>query len=139
MVGQLPVKKKKTKQRNRFFYYYLIQQGDFIYLDKRLNNDIWKNLYQFPLIETTKKLSESEIIDLTDISFLNGCSKNLKNVSSEKKHILSHQVIFARLIHIEIDNNCNLKNQFRKINRKNLDDFAVPRLVEKLMEETKIF
>ena len=137
MVSQLPVKEKKKKQRPRYFYYYLIENGEYTYLEKRTGQDIWKNLYQFPLIETPKELHEQEIIELKNISFLNGCKKNLKTVTPVKKHILSHQVIYARLIHIEIQNDCALNNSYIKIKKKNVNEFAVPRLIEKLMDETK--
>ena len=88
MVSHLPVIEKKTKQRNRYFDYYLIEKGEFIYLEKRMGNDIWRNLYQFPLVETPDELTEQELIEMKNIPFLNGCSKNLKKISPVKKHIL---------------------------------------------------
>ena len=136
MVNRLPVKEKKTRQRIRYFYYYLIESGDFMYLEKRTGQDIWKNLYQFPLVETAGELHEQEIIELKNIPFLKDCKKNLKTITPVKKHILSHQVIFARLVHLEIDSNCNLNNKFIKIEKNTMTGYAVPRLVEKLMEET---
>lgn len=139
MVNQLPVKGKKTKQRRRYFYYYLIEQGESTFLEKRTGNDIWKNLYQFPLWESPHELSDLEIVEMKNIPFLNGCKKNMKNITRVKKHILSHQIIFAKLIHIEIENDCQLNNQFLKIKSKNLDNYAVPRLIEKLLTETKKF
>ncbi|MFW5755077.1 MAG: A/G-specific adenine glycosylase [Tangfeifania sp.] len=136
MVAQFPVKEKKARQRKRYFYYFLIENGEFIYLEKRLGNDIWKNLYQFPLVETTEELTEHDITELKNISFLNGCAKNLKKITPVRKHVLSHQIIFARLIHLETDSFCSLKNTFIKIEKKNLNDYAVPRLVEKFIQET---
>lgn len=138
IVDKLPVKEKKTKQRNRYFYYYLLEHGDNIYLEKRSENDIWKNLYQFPLLETSEELKEQEILELKNIPFPKSCQKNLKTITPVKKHILSHQVIFARLIHLEIEIKCNLSNNYIKIKKTNLDDYAVPRLMEILMHETKI-
>jgi len=138
IVDKLPVKEKKTKQRNRYFYYYLLEHDDNIYLEKRSGNDIWKNLYQFPLLETSEELKEQEILELKNIPFPESCQKNLKTITPVKKHILSHQVIFARLIHLEIEIKCNLSNNYIKIKKTNLDDYAVPRLMEILMHETKI-
>ena len=136
MVNQFPVKEKKARQRKRYFYYFLIENGEFIYLEKRLGNDIWKNLYQFPLVETSEELSDQDIAELKNISFLNGCTKNLKTITPVRKHILSHQIIFARLIHLEIDSFCSLNNTYIKTEKKNLNDYAVPRLVEKFIQET---
>lgn len=136
MVNQFPVKEKKARQRKRYFYYFLIENGEFIYLEKRLGNDIWKNLYQFPLVETSEELSDQDIAELKNISFMNGCTKNLKTITPVRKHILSHQIIFARLIHLETDSFCSLNNTYIKIEKKNLNDYAVPRLVEKFIQET---
>jgi len=87
------------------------------------------------MVETAEELHEEEIIELKNVAFLKDCKKNLKTITPVKKHILSHQVIFARLIHLETDSNCNLNNKFIKIEKNAITSFAVPRLVEKLMEE----
>jgi len=50
-VDKLPVKNWKTKVQNRYFNYLVMVSADEkTFLEKRLNG-IWKNLYQFPLIE----------------------------------------------------------------------------------------
>src|SRR6185295_17174001 len=51
-VNQFPVKSKTQKVRERFFYYLFIRWKNKIFLHKRTGKDIWKNLYEFPLIET---------------------------------------------------------------------------------------
>jgi len=52
----IPVKTSKVKQRERFFHFFLLhtQNGNerLLLTEKREQNDIWKNLYQLPLIET---------------------------------------------------------------------------------------
>ena len=134
-VDLFPVKTKKIKQRIRYFFYYFIENEDYTWLEKRTNSDIWKNLYQFPLMETEKELSEEETATLRP-SFLNGCSSNLKSISAPRKHILSHQIIFARLIHLETEPHCSLDTSFIRVKKRNLSNFAVPRLMEKLLENT---
>lgn len=131
-VAQLPAKTKKTKQRNRYFYYYYIENENYTWLEKRSGNDIWKNLYQLPLVETEKSLSEENIAGLKP-PFLNGCGLNVKAVSASRKHILSHQIIYARIIHLETDADCRLKGDYIKIPKKDITNFAVPRLIEKLL------
>jgi len=97
LVDQLPVKTKKIKQSIRYFYYYIIESKNSILLDKRTKNDIWKNLHQFPLIESEKDLSDQEILNL-EIPFLPGNKANIKSISTTIKHILTHQTIYARFI-----------------------------------------
>lgn len=134
VVGMFPVKTKKTKQTQRFFYYYFIENKNFIYIEKRIKNDIWKNLYQFPLFESDKELPENEIINKIETFITPGCNVNIKNVTSQKKHILSHQIIFARLIHVEIESAQCISGNFIRVNKKDISTFAVPRLMEQFIE-----
>ena len=136
-IQNLPVKSKKVKQSNRYFYFYYFDSGKFTYLEKREENDIWKNLYQFPLKETNKQLSEMEILKAGNPFDINGIA-NIKAISPIKKHILSHQLLFAQLVHIEIDSNENLSKQFLRVNKKDIFKFAVPRLLEQFIEQLKI-
>lgn len=46
-----PVKEKKVKIRERYFYYGVFVEGEKICVQKRIEKDIWQNLYEFPLIE----------------------------------------------------------------------------------------
>ena len=62
MVLSLPVKVKKIKKKTRYFNYLVIQFENSLYLQKRQENDIWKELYQFPLIET-KSIPELKEIE----------------------------------------------------------------------------
>ena len=134
LQNELPAKSKKTKQRKRYFYYYLIEDADSILFEKRIDNDIWKNLYQFPLLETEKELSEKEILN-SGFPFWEDEEMYLKALSSVKKHVLSHQVIYARLIHIERKKSNFDNERFIQINKKDIYKFAVPRLVEEFLIE----
>ena len=137
-IGTLPVKLKQTKQRYRFFYYYYIEAGDFTYLEKRTEKDIWHNLFQFPLQETETELPENILFKNWNAHLPDSCKGNIRSVSSPRKHVLSHQVIFARLIHIEIKNPECLNGKFILVNKKDISKFAVPRLVEKFLKELKL-
>src|SRR5690606_13589491 len=51
-VDQLPVKLKKTKVTQRFLnYLVLLDENQNTIIKKRTQNGIWKNLYEFPLLE----------------------------------------------------------------------------------------
>ncbi len=133
-IEQLPVKSKKTNQRKRFFYYYLIESGDSIFIEKRITDDIWKNLYQLPLYESDDELSDKELLAKT-ISFIKNKTYNIKTITASKKHILSHQVIHARLIHAEVNANVNITKSLIRVNKKDIFKFAVPRLIEQFFED----
>ena len=51
-VLQRPVKLQTKKNVTRYFNYLVIRINENIYLHKRSGNDIWKNLYDFPCIES---------------------------------------------------------------------------------------
>lgn len=134
-VAELPVKTKKTKQRNRYFYYFFLESGEYTWLEKRNKNDIWKNLYQLPLIETHQELTDEALTKIQP-AFLTGNDFNIKSISSPKKHVLSHQVIFARIIHLELEKTVQLNGNFSQVPIKDIHTFAVPKLIEKLMQQT---
>ena len=50
-VTDFPIKSKQAKQKERFFNYLYVHQSDYLFLEKRGDQDIWGNLYQFPLID----------------------------------------------------------------------------------------
>jgi len=132
LTEQLPVKSKKIKQTTRYFYYYLIESENSILLEKRVNNDIWRNLHQFPLVESNKELSDSEILQLQVP--ISGNELNIKSVSSVIKHILTHQTIYARFIHIETSHDNLNHSNFIPVNRKDIYKFAVPKLIEQYLK-----
>lgn len=134
LTDVLPVKEKKVKQRTRYFYYYVIESKDSILLEKRTGEDIWKNLYQFPLIESEYELSENEIFNLaTPVNTLN--NTNFKSISGSVKHVLTHQNIFARFVHIEVEDYKLKDSNIIRVNKKDIYKFAVPRLLENYLKK----
>ena len=51
-TNTLPIKEKKTSIKDRFFHHIVYLKGNQIIIQKRTGNDIWKGLYEFPLVET---------------------------------------------------------------------------------------
>lgn len=138
-VNQLPVKAKQTRQRNRYFYYFLFDFGEFIYMEKRTGNDIWKNLYQLPLVETEVNIPPEEVIEKHVPEILKNCHGEVRRISAQKKHILSHQLIHARVIHISISECEYLNGSYLKVNKKDISNFAVPRLMELFLDDVNFF
>lgn len=135
-VGLLPVKRKKNAARNRYFNYLCIDHGDCIVLRKRTGNDIWKNLYDFPLIETGKKITTEKLLQLEEWKKYFPKNK-LHRVSESQtiKHQLTHQTIFARFYRIHVSKDFRI-NGTRSVKKKSLKKYAVPRLIENyLMSE----
>ncbi len=91
LVNELPVKTSKTKVRNRYFnYLVLLSEDEKTLLEKRTGNGIWRNLYQFPLLEK----EQNATIDIQEVSnFITGVEIASLTLYNEKPvvHKLSHQ------------------------------------------------
>lgn len=134
MTEELPVIKKKKAKRIRHIYYYCIESGNSLWLEKRTSEDIWKNLYQFPAVEFSEEVAPDDVI-LFQPHFLKGINFNVKSVSGSQKHVLTHQTLLARLIHLETENQLVLPPPYIKIKKHEFNNFPVPRLVEKLFDK----
>jgi len=139
LVSQFPRKSQKTKLTNRYFNYLFVHSGGNTFLQKRTGNDIWKNLYEFLLIESDRLLTENELIENADFQklFSNIEQVEIKNFSKPKKHVLSHRNIFAQFISINISNENDFLQQFAKTPINEVEKFAVSRLTEMFLDELK--
>jgi A/G-specific adenine glycosylase len=133
-VDALPVKEKKITVRKRYFNYLFIRKGNHIYMRKRTGKDIWKNMYDFPLIETSKKISREKIIQHTDWKkIFSGKKYSLSLTSDIIKHQLTHQTIFARFF--VISTTADIKHEgIRRMNKVDIHKLAVPRLIENFLK-----
>lgn len=139
-VQELPVKEKKTKVRNRYFNYIVLHHKNKTILHKRIQKDIWINLYDFPLIEMNKEISEEAFLKSPEWkNFIGDLSYTITAVSPAYKHVLSHQKIYARFWEVHCESPLtNLVMDTRiLIPEKNLHQYAVPRLIENYLEARK--
>lgn len=131
-LSKLPVKSLKTKVTKRYFNYLHFQYRDFTFLQKRTANDVWKSLYEFPLIEADRLLDVEELLGNQQfLELTQGIEDiHIRSLSHPVKHILTHRQIFARFITIEVRQlNDGLKNIVMTENER-IEDFAVSRLME---------
>jgi A/G-specific adenine glycosylase len=136
MVKVLPVKKAPVRIKERYFNYLVITSGNKIFLRKRTKNDIWKMLYEFPLIETPAKESENEIINSSDWKEMFDKADNFRilNTSRLYKHFLTHQRIYARFFRIEVDISHDLfAKECIPVDIRLLQKYAVPKLIERYL------
>jgi len=126
----LPVKSKKTKVKNRFFNYLFIRYEEYFYLEKREENDIWRNLYQFPLIESSEALTTDEL--LTNDQFktiFTGINITIGSVSPEIIHVLTHQKLHVRFIEILLQKPGTCFAWIR-ILADEVPDYPIPKLID---------
>ena len=123
-IQDLPIKTKKNKIRKRYFHFLIYSEDEKTILERRNEKDIWQNMYQFPLFESSTR-EDTIPIDLSRRS----------HYSEPIKHILSHQHIYATFHHIEGLPNI-IKDNWTIIKRKNIQDFPLPRVIDRYLEKT---
>jgi len=136
-IAELPVKKNKTKQRDRYFNYLVLSFKDHTWLRKRVENDIWKNLFEFPIIETEAEIGIEKLIVQAEFQkFVSNADQAvIKNVSDWKIHILSHQRIHYHFVCIQLTDEIQVTTDLIRVNKEDIFNFAVPKLLETYLNE----
>tara|TARA_B110000503_G_scaffold142873_1_gene241386 strand:+ start:795 stop:1892 length:1098 start_codon:yes stop_codon:yes gene_type:complete len=140
-IELLPIKEKKLKQKKRYLNYLIIECEDELFVNKRDSKGIWQNLYDFPLVETNKSTSgKSMFKSQAFIELMNDTAYTVQAISEERKHILSHQILFAKFYHLNMGSNKgNLTGNFERIKKTTLQEKPIPKLIENyLKEETNL-
>tara|TARA_Y100001970_G_scaffold19388_1_gene21891 strand:+ start:96460 stop:97509 length:1050 start_codon:yes stop_codon:yes gene_type:complete len=119
-IYDFPVRKKNNNKKIKRFLNYLIikKENKEIIIEKRIKNDIWKNLYQFPLFET--KSENNSIKKINHIVFkYNNLEKNkIKKWNIEPiKSKLSHQELFVTFWLINLKKGYMNKSNFIKLKK----------------------
>jgi len=138
-VEQRPVKEKKTSVTTRYFHYLLfITPDNRIYLHKRQDNDIWKNLYDFPCIESDHLMETEELATHPAFRALTEEQKLvIQGNALSFKHKLTHQTIIAKFFTIKI-NTFLSPIQTKKLllaAENELGSFPVPKLIENYLKK----
>lgn len=132
LVDVLPIKSKKGKIRKRYFNYLIVRKAGKFLIRKRTENDIWKNLYDFPMVETKKEMKNGR---------LEGWKNGRKKCVASYKHLLSHQVIFARFWEVNSSEKkiCQLigiqNSNMNYICENQLGTLPFPRIIERYFEK----
>ncbi|MGZ2370189.1 A/G-specific adenine glycosylase [Ancylomarina sp. YFZ004] len=127
-----PVKKKKVKVTDRYFYYLYIYNNERFLLQQRGEYDIWRKLFEFPLIELDNK------IDLVDLikseswhSLLKDVRVNVTNQLVTKVHKLSHQNLHIEFVHIQVDDDAfETFSSFIAVDKEVARDYPMPKPIE---------
>lgn len=128
-----PVKAGRTATRDRFLNYIEVICDGRTLIRRRNGRDIWRGLYEFPMIETPAAAGFEEL-PLDDL--LAGQPFRLVRSTSMPRHQLSHQTLHARFHRIETDRLPRPEGCLA-VPITSLGDYAIPRLIEKYLEQTK--
>lgn len=127
-----PVKQGKTKVRNRYFNYLVITHGGKIIIRLRKEKDIWQGLHDFPVIESDKPVPQIKFLKEKKWKEIISLAKPvIRYVSDEYVHSLSHQKLYTRFYSLAVDKKIKaIPDNCFWIKLKDLEDYAVPRLID---------
>ena len=131
-IDRLPVKAGKTKVRDRYFHYLIMRSGNGLWLHQRTGKDIWRDLWQPPLIETAGAGTKAQVARSAKDLF--GIQPGLEARAGPVRHVLSHQVIHARFWTVLGSEHIAVPGTWVLVGPAELKEHAVPRLIERFLE-----
>lgn len=131
-VQQLPVKGKKIEQRIRWFsYVYVCLYEEEVLVCKRTGNDIWRGLYEFPLVESSEELPLSSLQQ----QFPQG---KWSLLCQGFVHQLTHQRLMVNFYKLELEKkDPSLHGLWVK--KSELQNYAFPQLLIKLLDKSSLY
>ena len=135
-VEMLPAKSHKTKVTPRYLTYLYVHSADELLLHKRVANDIWQNLYELPLIETTEPIDADALFQHPDFKAWHSLIPNYiyRGATSGIKHVLSHRVLHATFHELELQGSLPCPEGFVRVRFDELHQYALPRLIERYLK-----
>ena len=131
LIKLRPVKNTRIIKKIRYLNYFLIKENEEFIIQQRNINDIWQKLYELPLIESSQKLTEAQLIKH---KYLRSFRVNsITNVFS-MNHILSHQklkIIFWNTKTKRI----NIPTKFKKITISQISNYPFPVPLKKYFDK----
>jgi len=128
---KIPYKSRPAKQRHRFFHYLVIKSQNQIAMKKRMVGDIWANLYDFSLSESSTLLEPHELKD----PVFEKLEINHIELLKDYKHVLSHQIIHARFILVSISKNEIDLPELQFYTLEKIMDLPKPVLIDKFLSD----
>ena len=122
-VGQLPVKLKTMKVKERRLTYIYIRCKGFTAIHRRAAGDIWQGLYEPWLVA-----------DSAAPVFLAMVPHGATLLRQNVRHVLTHRILLADFYLLETDTRPTLPDDYIWIAEGDIDQYAVPRLIEILLE-----
>ena len=135
-VHLLPVKIKLKKVRERFFTFIVAEKNGAVLMQKRLEKDIWLNLYQLPLFETANAVEAITLIKDPAFRSVFGNDSKIVKISAPIKHLLSHQRLHAQFIQVkDFNDEYALLNGLFYASSTDLKTLAQPKLIFEFLEK----
>lgn len=128
-VARLPVKRKKHELKKRYLHFFIICHQDEVLIEQRTAKDIWKGLYQFPLIETEAETPFNELLQSDKAKSLGlEAMQGMKDINRHKQK-LSHQELHFTVYQLWCRGNTfnTLARQYMAVPATHLKKYSFPK------------
>jgi A/G-specific adenine glycosylase len=134
-ISLLPVKAKKLIKKERYLHYFVLYDDEYMYIQQRDEQDIWKGLYEFPVEEVNGQWS------IDNSQFLKKINHQPLTIDQplSYKQVLTHQYIHAYFYEMKLKKLPNLDISCIKILKKDILDFAFPKIIRSYLKDRLIF
>jgi A/G-specific adenine glycosylase len=138
LTGEIPVYVKTKPLLTKYLHYIVIYGGQdndgFVWLKKRSGPGIWKNLYDFPLIEAEQELFLEDLPGNAAWKKIAGPYEFIPGPETETvRHLLSHRDLRVKFFLMKSASYSN--PEFLKTSLGDLPKFPVPRLIENFLKK----
>lgn len=130
IAGNLPVKKKKSAVRERYFSYFFTVYKNKVLVRRRTEGDIWKGLFEFPMIESGGKLSLPFFLKKRK---LRRSQVILHGAPVHAVHKLSHQTLHCHIFRLEAKVKPAAEKGEQWVPLTELDRIPFPRLLTRFI------
>jgi A/G-specific adenine glycosylase len=138
LISVLPVKAKKLLIKKRYFNYLIIKHKDDLYIRKRTENDIWQNLHEFVLIETSAPTDFEALQQLPAFKEKTGDMRyNVDAVSASFKQQLTHQTIHSQFIMLSVAKKPEMPG-YTAVPQDQLDRYAFPKTITDFLKRREL-
>jgi A/G-specific adenine glycosylase len=132
----LPVKEKKLVVKERWFNYVVLRYKDLLAIKKRASRDIWQNLYEFPLIETSNPASINDIQRQLEKNFGFTHPVQVQHESWITKQRLTHQIINFSFIEAEATQIKDIPG-FQWVSAGQLSNYPFPKTLQEYISSKR--
>ena len=133
-----PLKTPKKLPTLRYLNYLVAsyEDGDELnfLVKKRTGNDIWKNLFDFPCIETREAATVDQVLEMAELQgLLPVQAYTVKKVSGDYIHQLTHRRLVARFIRLHLRAVPGTFSNSIAVRKDQLATLPVPRLIDRYL------
>lgn len=130
-VAQYPPPKIKAAKKIRHFHYFIVvNPGSGIVIRRRTGKDIWKGLYEFPMLETSSSVKPGKT----------GLKKLFQRpLNPGRPFLVQSQVLSHRIVHgyFYILRSSQIPKDSNRIPLSALEDYPFPRIISKILGRLK--